>query len=115
MGFMGIRLETATAIITSIGIGIGIDFAIHYISALKREMGKDNNFPDAVNNTMRTTGKAITLDVLTTILGFLVFTFSGFIPIQHFGWLITLTMIGACISSLIMFPAIIKLFNIKKI
>jgi hydrophobe/amphiphile efflux-3 (HAE3) family protein len=115
MGFMGIRLETATAIITSIGIGIGIDFAIHYISALKRETGKGCNFPDAVNNTMQTTGKAITLDVLTTISGFLVFTFSGFIPIQHFGWLITLTMIGACISSLIMFPAIIKLFKIKKI
>jgi hydrophobe/amphiphile efflux-3 (HAE3) family protein len=115
MGFMGIRLETATAIITSIGIGIGIDFAIHYISALKRETGKGCDFNNAVRNAMQTTGKAITLDVLTTILGFLVFTFSGFIPIQQFGWLITLTMIGACVSSLIMFPAIIKLFNIKKI
>ncbi|MDR3340604.1 MAG: MMPL family transporter [Candidatus Symbiothrix sp.] len=114
MGFTGIRLETATAIITSIGIGIGIDFAIHYISALKRETAKGYSFSDAVNNTIQTTGKAITLDVVTTILGFLVFTFSGFIPIQHFGWLITLTMIGACISSLIMFPALIKLFNIKK-
>jgi hydrophobe/amphiphile efflux-3 (HAE3) family protein len=115
MGFTGIRLETATALITSIGIGIGIDFAIHYISALKRETKRGCNFPDAVNNTMQTTGRAITLDVLTTILGFLVFTFSGFIPIQHFGWLITLTMIGACLSSLIMFPAIINFFKIKNI
>jgi hydrophobe/amphiphile efflux-3 (HAE3) family protein len=115
MGLTGMRLETATALITSIGIGIGIDFAIHYISALKRETKKGYNFPDAVSNTMQSTGRAITLDVLTTILGFLVFTFSGFIPIQHFGWLITLTMIGACLSSLIMFPAIINLFKIKKI
>jgi hydrophobe/amphiphile efflux-3 (HAE3) family protein len=115
MGFTGIRLETATALITSIGIGIGIDFAIHYISALKKERQKGCSFPEAVNNTMQTTGRAITLDVLTTILGFLVFTFSGFVPIQHFGWLITLTMIGACLSSLIMFPAIINFFKIKNI
>lgn len=115
MGFTGIRLETATALITSIGIGIGIDFAIHYISALKRETQKGYSFPEAVANTVQTAGRAITLDVLTTVLGFLVFTFSGFIPIQHFGWLITLTMTGACLSSLVMFPAIINLFKIKNI
>ncbi|MEM1124100.1 MAG: MMPL family transporter, partial [Bacteroidota bacterium] len=37
MGFLGIRLEMATAIITAIGIGIGVDFAIHFIMRFREE------------------------------------------------------------------------------
>lgn len=113
MGILGIRLETATALITSIGISIGVDFAIHYIFALRRELSKGKSLDEAVSYVMGTTGRAIFLDAFTTILGFVVFIFSGFVPIQHFGWLITLTMISACISSLLMFPTIIKLFKLK--
>lgn len=112
MGFLGIRLETATALITAIGIGIGIDFAIHYLVSLKESvfLGDMNQM---MNRTMLSTGKAIVLNVFTIILGFIVFVFSGFIPIQHFGWLITLTMVGSCLTTLVMFPALINIFNIK--
>ncbi|MFW5850925.1 MAG: efflux RND transporter permease subunit [Bacteroidota bacterium] len=113
MGFIGLRLETATAIITSIGIGIGIDFAIHYITALRREMRALNDFPAAVQQVMLTSGKSIFLDVLTNMFGFIVFLFSGFIPVQQIGWLISLTMLGACLGSLCMFPAMFKLFKVK--
>jgi predicted RND superfamily exporter protein len=113
MGFIGLRLETATAIITSIGIGIGVDFAIHYITSLRREMEKQKDFDKAVNNVMASTGKAIFLDVTTNILGFIIFLFSGFIPLQQFGWLISLTMLGTSFGSLLLFPAIFKLFKVK--
>lgn len=113
MGFLGIRLETATALITSIGIGIGVDFAIHYLFSFRRNLAHGLTYTEAIDNTMTSTGKAIVLDVYTTVLGFMIFIFSGFVPIQHFGWLITLTMIGAGISSLVMFPALMKFFKIK--
>jgi len=113
MGFIGIRLETATAIISSIGIGIGVDFAIHYVVSLRKAMKKQNDFDLAVNSVMKTTGKAIFLDVATNILGFIIFLFSGFVPLQQFGWLISLTMIGTSLGSLLLFPAIFKLFKVK--
>ncbi|MDR0429657.1 MAG: MMPL family transporter [Tannerellaceae bacterium] len=113
MGFLGVRLETATALITSIGIGIGVDFAIHYLFSLRRNFAHGENFNNSSDKTMVSTGKAIVLDVFTTILGFMVFIFSGFVPIQHFGLLITLTMIGSCITTLFTFPALIKIFKIK--
>jgi len=113
MGFIGLRLETATAIISSIGIGIGVDFAIHYITALRREMKKHSDFNLAVNNVMTGTGKAIFLDVATNILGFIIFLGSGFVPLQQFGWLISLTMIGTALASLLLFPAVFKLFKVK--
>jgi len=76
-------------------------------------MKKHGNFDLAVSNVMAGTGKAIFLDVATNILGFVIFLFSGFVPLQQFGWLISLTMIGASLGSLLLFPAIFKLFKIK--
>ncbi|MBI3584915.1 MAG: outer membrane lipoprotein-sorting protein [Nitrospinae bacterium] len=38
MGFLGIRLNMATAIITSIAVGVGVDFAIHYITHFREEI-----------------------------------------------------------------------------
>ena len=113
MGFLGVRLDTSTALITSIGIGIGIDFAIHYIFSLRRNFKRGEDFDISSDKTMVSTGKAIVLDVFTTILGFMVFTFSGFVPLQYFGLLITLTMIGSCITTLLIYPALIKIFKIK--
>lgn len=113
MGFLGLRLETATAIITSIGIGIGIDFAIHYITALRREMAIHNDLSIAVQGVMLTSGKSIFLDVITNMFGFIVFLLSGFIPVQQIGWLISLTMLGACLGSLCLFPALFKIFKVS--
>ncbi|MEL6864664.1 MAG: MMPL family transporter [Bacteroidota bacterium] len=110
MGFLGIRLETGTAIITAIGIGIGVDFAIHYLSRYREEIRKSNNIEQATINTMVTSGRAILYDVFSNILGFIVFVFSGFIPLQAFGWLISLTMITVAFGSLVIFPLLFSLF-----
>ncbi len=111
MGFVGIRLDIATAVITAIGIGIGVDFAIHYISRFKKEMRLQGEIKQATMVTMKHTGKAIIFDVFSNIMGFVVFVFSGFMPIRYFGWLISLTMITMVLSSLFIFPAIFKIYN----
>ena len=40
MGLFGIKLSHITAILTAIIIGVGVDFAIHYISEFKRNLNK---------------------------------------------------------------------------
>ena len=113
MGFLGIRLETGTAIITAIGIGIGVDFAIHYLSRFREEMARVGDIEKATRNTMVTSGKAIMYDVSSNILGFVVFIFSGFVPLQYFGWLISLTMITVSFASLVIYPALFSLVKPK--
>lgn len=111
MGFLGWRLETSTALITAIGVGIGVDFAIHYITRFREELGKGTTMEIANQQTMLSSGKAIIYDVFSTILGFIVFLTSGFIPLQYFGVLITLTMISVAVASLIVFPAFFVTFQ----
>jgi predicted RND superfamily exporter protein len=113
MGFLGIRLETGTAIITAIGIGIGVDFAIHFLMRFREERSNGNDMLKSTEITMITSGKAIIYDVISNIIGFIVFIFSGFIPLQNFGWLISFTMITVAIGSLLVFPALVSYVNPK--
>ncbi|MEJ2692185.1 MAG: MMPL family transporter, partial [Candidatus Thiodiazotropha sp.] len=109
MGFAGIRLEMGTAIITSFAVGIGVDFAIHYLSRVREESKKVPNIEQAAITAAGTSGKAIVYDVMSNVLGFSVFVFSGFVPIQYFGWLISLTMITVAIGTLVLLPMMLSL------
>ncbi|MBC7922594.1 MAG: MMPL family transporter, partial [Ferruginibacter sp.] len=111
MGYAGLRLETGTAIITAIVIGIGVDFAIHYLMRFREKMRETNDFEATAIDTMLTSGKSIVFNVLSNVLGFSVFIFSGFLPIRYFGWLICLTMLTVALGSLIIFPSLFLVFR----
>ncbi|MFQ5632820.1 MAG: RND family transporter, partial [bacterium] len=106
MGFIGIRLDMGTAIITAIAVGIGVDFAIHYIYRFRQEFTDSGDMEESTVRTMLSAGKAIIYDMMSNILGFMVFIFSGFLPIQNFGWLISLTMLTVGFGSLVILPAL---------
>ncbi len=109
MGLIGIRLNMATAIITSIAVGIGVDFAIHFFSRLRQEHTEGHTIEEATRRTMRTAGKAICFDVASNVLGFIAFLFSGFTPIQNLGWLISLTMLTCAFGTLVLLPPLAAL------
>lgn len=107
MGHLGIRLDTATAVLTGISVGVGVDFAIHFISRLKRETLRTLQIDEAVNSVMLGGGRAIIYDGISNILGFMTFVFSGFAPVRTLGVLICFTMISCVVLTLIFIPAII--------
>ncbi|NOZ03907.1 MAG: RND family transporter [FCB group bacterium] len=111
MGFIGIRLEMGTSIITAIAVGVGVDFAIHFVSRFKEEFPKTGDTEKATVTTLTTTGKAIIFDMFSNILGFSVLIFSGFTPVQNFGWLVSLTMITSGFGSLVILPPLFAAFK----
>lgn len=114
MGFVGIHLEAATAIITSIAVGVGVDFALHYLINFRQELRGAPAAADIEEIAMRvfmTGGKPILFDMVANILGFSVLIFSGFLPIRYFGWLISLTMLTVGVATLLLMPALIAVFR----
>ncbi len=114
MGFFGVRLEMGTAIITAICVGIGIDFAVHYLARFKEELKKGGSFEATIESTVLGVGKPIIYDVLSNILGFCVYIFSGFLALQNFGWLVCLTMVTVSMSSIMLFPVLLSYFHRDK-
>ncbi len=115
MGFLGIRLNMATAIITSIAVGVGVDFAIHYITHFRKEIERGLNYREATMATFSSSGKAIIFDGFSNVLGFIVFISSDFVPVQQFGWLISLTMVTVSIGTLIILPVLFSFIDVKSL
>jgi predicted RND superfamily exporter protein len=106
MGYLGIGLDSFTAMIASIAIGLGVDYVIHFTSRFKREFAIDHNELGALKRTWSTTGVAIVINALSVGLGFAVLLLAGGQHMRRFGGLITLTMLTSAIFTLTVLPAI---------
>ncbi|HPS28866.1 MAG TPA: MMPL family transporter [bacterium] len=113
MGFTGVTLDIATALISSIVIGVGVDYTIHFLWRYKIEMQKHDDPATAVEHTLFTTGRGIIYNAVSVMVGFVVLLLSSFLPIRFFGALIILS-IGTClIGSIILLPSICIIFKPK--
>jgi len=107
MGFFGIKLDSGTMMVASIAIGIGIDYAIHFISHFKEEYRKTGDVIESLHTTIHEKGRAIVVNALTVGLGFLILVFANLVPVRNFGWLLALTMLTSATLALSFLPALI--------
>ena len=111
MGFFHIPLDIGTAIISSIVIGIGVDYGIHYISRFRKNREKGMDFTDALTNTVSHSGKAIVSNAVTVGLGFVALLFSVLTPLIIMGLMITITMLVSAFTTLALIPVFIVLLE----
>ena len=107
MGMTGITLNLGTSIIASIAIGIAVEDAIRYLARLSDEIRATHDQEKAIFQTISTVGKPIIYASTALGLGFLVFLFSNFVPIQKFGFLTALTVAAAFVNDLVLLPALL--------
>ena len=104
MGALGIPLNMTTAMISSIGMGIGIDYAIHFVYRWRLESDKGYDIRRCISATMGTSGKAIFFNALTISLGFLVLMLSGFPFVRELGLLLSVNMAASYLGATVAIP-----------
>ncbi len=113
MGYLNIALNTTTALISSIAVGMGIDYSIHLLSKYKK-YGKQSIDPKtAAENTMKSSGKAIIFNAFVVITGFLVLHFSSFPPNRELGYLVSLSLFNSFVLTLTLVVALIDRYKPK--
>ncbi|MFC1593647.1 RND family transporter, partial [Candidatus Neomarinimicrobiota bacterium] len=113
MGYAGIDLDIATAMLSSIMIGVGIDYTVHFLWHVKEHIKEGQDLNTAIFTTLRLSGKGIIFNALSVIIGFSVLLLSVFVPVNFFGLLILLS-IGMClVGALALLPAIVSLLKPK--
>jgi hydrophobe/amphiphile efflux-3 (HAE3) family protein len=111
MGFAGIALDAATALLSSIMIGVGVDFTIQYIWCYNLQINKGLSVEDATRASHLTIGRSIIINGLSVMAGFSALMFSGFTSIRFFGYLVLIS-IGSCLAgAIILIPAILVKFR----
>ncbi len=104
MTVLRVPLDVGTSIVSSIAIGIGVDYCIHYFVWMYDERKKGFVTGEAVKMAIAGTGKAITINAIVVAAGFLVLVSSNFVPLIHFGWMVCVTMLICAISTLTIIP-----------
>jgi predicted RND superfamily exporter protein len=113
MGWLGIELSHITALFTAIIIGVGVDFAVHYIAQYRHFLatGLDR---DAVSQaTIDDVGYPILLNVAAISMGFSALLFSGFVPMNYMGGLVIISMLSCAVGTLTLMAAIIHILHRK--
>ncbi|NOZ85004.1 MAG: RND family transporter [Deltaproteobacteria bacterium] len=112
MGYFHIELNIATAMLSSIMIGVGVDYTIHFLWRYKQERIQNLLNPaDAVRLTLTTTGRGIVFNALSVIVGFVVVLLSNFMPVKFFGFLVVVS-IGSCLlGALVLLPCLCMVFR----
>ncbi|MGQ9630392.1 MAG: efflux RND transporter permease subunit [bacterium] len=104
-------LNAATAMIAGMGMGIGIDYSIHYISRYKAQFAETGNYKRATEAATAIAGKGIIYNASAVAAGFAVLTLSSFIPLISVGWLIPVTMVTTATGALTILPALLYVFK----
>ncbi len=113
MGVTGIPLDIATVLVGSIALGIGIDYSIHVITGFNFKLKETGDVQKAIEHTIMTSGKAIVINVSSVAAGFLVLLFSQLVPLQSFGLLVAISMVGSGAGALTLLPVVLILANRK--
>ncbi len=103
MGWAGIPLNIVTMLTSSIAIGVGVDYAVHFIHRYQMDL-KDFNYEESLRGTMVEAGIPIILNALTVGLGFAVMLFSVFMGVRHMALLISLAMFTTCFGAITILP-----------
>ncbi len=107
MGFLGIELKSSTSIIFSIAFGIATDDTVHFLGRLKLEISKGKHVAYALKRTYISTGKAVVVTALILSAGFMTLIASGFESTFLFGLLVSITLLIAVWTDLLLFPLLV--------
>ncbi len=113
MWLTDISLNPATAIIASVGLGVGVDYAIHYFHRFRSHYLRSGKYQQSIVSAVVESAKGILSNAVAVGIGFLVLLFSAYRIIMDMGWIIALSMITTALLSLTVLPVLIGFGGVK--
>ncbi len=106
MGYFGIALKPSTILVFSIAFGISVDDTIHYLAKYRQELKQSGwQIKISVLKALNETGISMMYTSIVLFFGFSVFIISDFGGTQALGILVSMTLLVAMVSNLILLPS----------
>ncbi|MGM0621326.1 MAG: efflux RND transporter permease subunit [Bacteroidota bacterium] len=108
MGFTGIPIKASTILVFSIAFGISVDNTIHFLAKYRQELLITNwDIRRSVVMALKETGVSMLYTSVVLFFGFGIFALSGFGGTVAMGVLVSLTLLVAVTSNLILLPSLL--------
>jgi hypothetical protein len=111
MGLAGLPLDTNTATIAALAVGIGADYAIYFLFRLREELAVEPGLAVALRRALATSGKAVLFVSSAIAVGYLTLCLSGFSHYVRMGSLIAAAMVVSSTSALVLLPALVEVLR----
>lgn len=113
IGFLGKDYDMPIAVCSSLSLGMGIDFAIHFLQRFKSAYNKHKNVEAAHAYMFQEPAKAIARNAIVITFGFLPLLSSTLTPYMTVGSFFATLMIFSFLTTLVLLPALMKLWGDK--
>lgn len=113
-GFMeltGFAINLVTATIAAVSIGIGIDFAIHFIARYREELDRHGVRSTAIRVTGEGTGSALVASAVSSAVGFGILALAPMPLFAAYGLLTAIMIMMALVATLVVLPGILVLIT----
>ena len=114
MGFFDIPIKPSTILVFSIAFGISVDDTIHFLAKYRQELIANKwKIKPSVYAALRETGVSMFYTSIVLFFGFLVFCLSSFGGTIALGGLVSITLLLAMVSNLLLLPSLLLTFEKK--
>ena len=114
MGFFDIPIKPSTILVFSIAFGISVDDTIHFLAKYRQELIANKwKIKPSVYAALRETGVSMFYTSIVLFFGFLTFTLSSFGGTIALGGLVSITLLLAMVSNLLLLPSLLLTFEKK--
>ncbi|WP_375241861.1 RND family transporter [Lacinutrix sp.] len=108
MGYLGVPIKPSTILVFSIAFGISVDDTIHFLAKYRQELIANNwRIKKSVFAALRETGVSMFYTSVVLFFGFSVFTISSFGGTVALGALVSVTLLFAMLSNLLLLPSLL--------
>ncbi|HUG90453.1 MAG TPA: MMPL family transporter [Planctomycetaceae bacterium] len=111
MGATGIPLNSGSAMVATIALGVALNDTVHFIMHYRHRRAEGEGVETALRDTLGEIGRPIILTSVVMCLGFAIFLLSDFRPMYHFGLLGSIAMVAALVGDLVLLPNLLRLFD----
>lgn len=111
IGFVGKGFDMPISVLSTLSLGMAVDFAIHFVKRFKQRLVEENDLHKALIWTVERPGKGILRNALLFSLAFSVMIFASLTPYITVGIFIASLMMVSAFLTLIYLPAFIILFQ----
>ncbi|WP_226006806.1 efflux RND transporter permease subunit [Natrinema salinisoli] len=111
MALLDIPIGLVTALVGSISVGLGVDYAIHVSERFAEEYGTHGDAEAALAKTVTGTGGALSSSAVTTAAGFGVLSFSLLPALRQFGFILAVGIGYSFLASVFIQPSLLLLWT----
>ena len=109
MGWLNIRVNIGTAMISSDTMGLTIHDSIFYLSAYLRARRSGADLPSALRHVQSEVRQPLLYSNIALIVGFLVLATSHFVPLVYFGVMVSVAIAGGLAVNLLLLPLLLQM------